>query len=143
MWKRLSVIITILMFVAGMAACQQAQSDQGLLPTQEGFRNDPADRVASTGRPQVIEFYATYCSECIALRPILYRLEDEYDGKVDFVFLDTDNKVNDAVRDRFHLSAHPYSALLAPDGTIIQQWYGHISEDTYREAIDAYLQQGG
>lgn len=123
-------------------ACQPEQATSTPDPNLV-FRDDPADRVASTGTPQLVGFYATYCSECVALRPILYALEDEYDSRVDFVFLDSDNPANAAVKDRFRYVAHPYTLLITPDGTIIQRWYGHQSAADLRAVIDEYLASGG
>src|SRR5687767_1669866 len=51
--------------------------------------SDPAI-VRNTGRPQVIEFFAFWCTTCQAMRPILHELQDRYTERVDFVYLDID-----------------------------------------------------
>src|SRR5215470_18632509 len=51
--------------------------------------SDPA-LVRSTGRPQVIEFFAFWCTVCQGMRPTMHALQDEYGQSVDFIYLDID-----------------------------------------------------
>lgn len=46
----------------------------------------------------VLDFYATWCSPCKMMDPIIEELEEEYGGRVDFYKIDIDkNKVDDAL----------------------------------------------
>ncbi len=51
--------------------------------------SDPS-LVGTTGRAQVIEFFAFWCTECQQMRPIVHSLQDEYGFMVDFIYLDID-----------------------------------------------------
>lgn len=42
--------------------------------------------------PAVIDFYADWCAPCKLMMPILEKLADEYDGKVDIYRVNTDKE---------------------------------------------------
>ena len=43
-------------------------------------------------RPCVIDFYADWCAPCKSLTPVIEELAEEYEGKVDFYKIDTENE---------------------------------------------------
>jgi thiol-disulfide isomerase/thioredoxin len=51
--------------------------------------SDPS-LVGATGRPQVVEFFAFWCTTCQAMRPLIHAAQDEYGEMVDFIYLDID-----------------------------------------------------
>ena len=48
--------------------------------------------VIQAGEPVLVDFFATWCPPCQRLLPILEQLAGEYDGKVKFVKLNTDEQ---------------------------------------------------
>ena len=44
---------------------------------------DFADRMASQARPVIVDLWAPWCAPCRRMAPIVERLENEYDGRVD------------------------------------------------------------
>ena len=44
-------------------------------------------------KPCVIDFYATWCGPCKMVAPIIEKLAQEYDGKVDFYKVDCDQEM--------------------------------------------------
>jgi len=43
-------------------------------------------------KPAIIDFYADWCGPCKMLSPVIEDLAKEYDGKVDFYKIDTENQ---------------------------------------------------
>jgi thiol-disulfide isomerase/thioredoxin len=121
-----------------------ADSSQAVaLPTApapaDSYRADPAALVGATGRPQLIEFFAYWCTTCRAMRPTVHDLETSYWGKVDFVYLDIDNTANANMMQRYAFTAQPLFVLVAPDGTEIHRWFGYTQADEFTTAFDNYL----
>lgn len=77
------------------------------------------------------------------MRPVVHGLEAEYWGRVDFVYLDREDSANAAVTDRYSIRGQPVFILVAPDGSEVQRWFGSVSADDFRAALDGYLVQGG
>jgi len=70
---------------------------------------------------------------------MVHRLESEYFGQIDFIYLDQYEEANADVFDRYALRGRPIFLLLQPDGTEIRRWFGFITEEELRGAIDELL----
>jgi len=70
---------------------------------------------------------------------MVHRLEQEYFGQIDFIYLDQYDEANQDVFDRYGLRGRPIFLLLKADGTEVQRWFGYVDETTLRTALDALL----
>ncbi len=107
--------------------------------TDAGFRPDSPLQVAATDSPQLIEFFAFWCTTCNAMKPMVHGLEAEYWSQIDFVYLDIDDPSTNPVKERYGFRSQPTFVLIAPDGTPIQTWFGYVDADEFRRAFDDYL----
>jgi len=48
------------------------------------------EEVVRSSQPVLVDFYADWCGPCKAIAPIVDQLSKEYDGRVQFVKVDTD-----------------------------------------------------
>lgn len=70
--------------------------------TPEGF-----DSAVRAGRPSLVEFYSERCAVCMANRPVLDRLEQDTDPRLQVVRLDLDSPTGKIVARRFNVLYSP------------------------------------
>lgn len=46
------------------------------------FTDENVEEIIASGKPVIIDFWATWCSPCMAMGPIVDELAAEYDGQV-------------------------------------------------------------
>ncbi len=85
--------------------------------TDEEFEQEVLD----ADLPVLVDFWATWCAPCKIVGPIVEELADEYDGKVKFVKLDTEE--NFEVPDRYGIRSLP-TLLVFKGGEQVDQVFG-------------------
>lgn len=74
------------------------------------------------------------------MAPMVHRLEAEYYGRVIFTYLDADDSRTDAFKSQLGFFYQPEFYLLDANGNLIEKLVGPVSEETFREVLDANLQ---
>ena len=75
---------------------------------------DDSRAASAEARPQVIDYYATWCGPCKTLSPILEKIEKKYAGKVDFSRVDIDQNRDLVAKDK--IAAVPTLLFIYKDG---------------------------
>ena len=107
------------------------------IPTEYDLLYYPTDLniVGITGRPQFVNAYADWCTECQRNRPLIHELQGKYGDLIDFLHVDVENiGAMDAVSP-FGITGKTQYLLMNGEGEVLKRWYGELDEAELDEAI--------
>ena len=88
------------------------------------------------GRPAVIDFYADWCGPCKMVGPILEELDKQFDGKIDFYKVDTEDQQE--LASVFGIRSIPSILFIPMDGKP-QMAVGALPKEGFQQAIHDVL----
>jgi thioredoxin 1 len=94
------------------------------------------DQVLNSELPVLVDFWAPWCGPCRMLSPIIEELSTEYEGRVLFAKVNTDE--NPATPGQFGIMSIP-SLLLFKDGKLLDRAVGMRPKPALKEWIDGAL----
>lgn len=91
-------------------------------------------KIATSNRLVIIDFWAAWCGPCMMTKPILEKLAKEYDGKVEFLPINADDSRE--VLEHFHVFGIP-TVITLRNGKEIGRVTGAQNETNYRSVFEA------
>lgn len=92
--------------------------------------------VLKSERPIMVDLWAPWCGPCHMVSPIVEDLAEEYDGRVNFAKLNTDE--NPATANRYSIRAIP-TLLVFNGGSLVDQIVGFRPKAELRKRLDSLL----
>ncbi|HEU5441250.1 MAG TPA: thioredoxin [Ktedonobacterales bacterium] len=95
-----------------------------------------ADTVLKSDKPAVVDFWAPWCRPCLMMAPILEEFAKQYQDKMLFTKLNTDD--NQMTAGRFGIQGIP-TLLFFRNGREVDRVVGLESRDVLRRHIEAAI----
>ena len=94
------------------------------------------EEVVKSGTPVVVDFYADWCGPCKAMAPVFEQLSKEYDGKVKFVKVDTDD--NQELASQFGIMSIP-TMMFFSKGKVEDIVVGAVPSTVLKSKLDSLV----
>jgi thioredoxin len=89
--------------------------------------------IEQSSLPVVVDFWAPWCRPCVLMAPTFEAVAREYDGKVRFAKMNTDE--NMTTPGRFYIQGIP-TMILFKDGKEVDRIVGMVSRDVLKSKVD-------
>lgn len=95
--------------------------------------------IGRNGKPTLVDFWAPWCEECQRMAPTLHALEQEYNGRVNFVMVDGDLQTSWTAIEQFGVDAIPHMALVSATGEVETALIGPVPIKLLQQDLDVLL----
>jgi len=94
------------------------------------------EEASSTGKPMILEFYADWCSPCIAMEEGTYPDPRVISEMKDFIAIKVDTQVRIDVESKYHIAYYPTIVFLNAKGDEISRHVGYLGPEDMVKTIN-------
>ena len=95
------------------------------------------EEVKKAETPVIVDFWAPWCAPCNMLGPVFEELSGEYEGKLKFVKVNTEDAAD--IASEYAVQGIP-CLIVTKDGKEVDRIVGFAPKDALKQKIDAILQ---
>ena len=100
------------------------------------FNRESFDQALASGKPVLVDFWATWCGPCRMMAPVIDELAADYDGKVIVGKVDVDEEGD--IAQQYGIMSIP-TLILFKNGKAVSQQVGARPKAEVAQMIDAAL----
>lgn len=94
------------------------------------------EEASSTGKPMILEFYADWCSPCIAMEEGTYPDHRVISEMKDFIAIKVDTQVRIDIESKYHIAYYPTIVFLNAKGDEISRHVGYLGPEDMVKTIN-------
>jgi len=102
--------------------------------TDSNFQREVLEKSKKT--PVLVDFWASWCMPCMMLKPVLEKIEKDYNGK--FILAKINVEENQQTPSEYDVSGIP-AVKLFKNGKLVDEFIGAIPESAVRKFLDKNL----
>ena len=103
----------------------------------KNFTDENVKEIIATGKPVIIDFWATWCGPCMGMAPLIDRLSEEYEGRVEIGKYNIDEE--SALTTEYRIMSLPTLLFFKNGKKTDIRLAGSQTEATLRAKIDELL----
>jgi thioredoxin 1 len=131
----------VLRYYAGQALAQLQQykgrrTYDGNGNVRHSSSGGNAFQASASGRPKVLDFWASWCGPCKELAPTVEEAQSKYSGRVEFVQLDADSDQGKTAMRQYNVNSLPTLIYLDSGGKVVDTTVGVVPAEQVMGILD-------